>query len=335
MGDNYKGFRIIGTIPKFFNIKKRDSETLEGVPLFKLKEGKIFGGNFQAVIGSQVAQQTGLKMGDTFYGTHGLVSVIGSEEHREFPYEVVGVLDPSGSANDRAIFITLDSIWSIHEKHHHEDESVESEPENLEEDDDEGFEGIFAFASQVVGKKEKEVTAVLIQLESVGMRLWMVEEIKNETDSMAAIPINQMLKLNMQILGPIQKTLLIIAFLVVIVAALTILTTLYQAAERRRRDVAIMRTLGAKPIEIFSLVFLEASFLTFLGIVSGWVMGHGFIQLAAIHFQKNMGLSVNAWTIGGTEVESLFLVALCGLIAGVVPAVVNYRRSPVKDLSLV
>jgi putative ABC transport system permease protein len=323
LGDNYQGFRIIGTETNLFSALTRPKEKREARPVVELAQGALFAAPFEAVIGEFVAQQSGLTLGDEFYGTHGLINLEGSEEHEDFPFTVVGILKHSNTPNDRAIFTPMESIWEVHdfeeEQHNFLFGGTSSDEEEEDDADDD----------------PREVTAVLIQLKAAGQRLWMAQQIQKDTESMAAIPINEMHRLYRKVLGPMQTSLLTLAYLVVTVSALTILTTLYQSAERRRRDLAVMRALGGRRSEMFILLVLEALLLTTIGIGAGWLLGHGAVQIAAVHFRESMGLSIRAWTVDRFELISLLVIAGIGLLAGVIPAALAYRSSPVKDLARV
>ena len=314
LGDNYHGYRIVGTEDKLFSLTDRKDPQKH---LYQLAEGRLFQTDFEAVIGAQVARRSGLKLGDSFVGTHGLVVTAGSSEHTDFPYKVVGILAPSGNSFDRAIYVTLPSVWRIHDK--------EAEVHKK-------LAGVDASAGPA-SRKDAEVTAVLIRLKAVGLRLWMAQEIQKRTESMAAIPVNEMLRLYQQVLGPMQRVLLGVAALVVVVSALSITATLYQSAERRRRDLAVMRALGAHPREIFALVVLEALLLSLLGLSAGWLIGHGGLALAGPYLSDSLGISVSSWTTDRLEWLALAAVAGGGLLAGLLPAVLAYRREPVTDLA--
>lgn len=310
LGDNFRGYRIVGTEDKIFSLTDRkDSKK----PLYQLASGRFFQSDFEAVIGAQVARQSGLKVGDTFAGTHGLVVTAGSSEHTDFPYKVVGILSDSRSSTDRAIYVSLASVWRIHQ--------TEAEVHKK-----------IAGAS---AQPDLEVTAVLIRLKSVGLRLWMAQEIQKRTESMAAIPVNEMLRLYQQVLGPMQRVLLGVAALVVVVSALSITATLYQSAERRRRDLAVLRALGAHRREILALVVIEALLLTLLGLTAGWLLGHGGLALAGPYLREGFGIGISSWTTDRLEWFALGTVAFGGLLAGLLPAILAYRREPVTDLSSV
>lgn len=333
LGDNYRGFRIVGTEPHFFDLQRRDGKTAGDTAVFSVAEGRLFDKSFEAVLGADVVRQSGLGLGDTFAGTHGLVALAGSEEHSEFPFTVTGILARSGTSADRAVFVPLDSVWAVHDAEDKRHAELFGGDEDEEDEEEYEGEGSFIFNFAGARKQQREVTAVLLQLETPAMRLWMNDEIARETESMAARPLDEMLGLYLKVLSPMERTLLVVAYLVVVVAGLSILTTLYQAAERRRRDVAILRALGAKPREVFAIVTLEALLVTALGIGTGWLLGHGGVAIAAQIMQDRMGLVIGAWSVDREELIAIAVVGVVGLIAGFVPAAIAYRRSPVQDLS--
>ena len=315
LGDNFHGYRIVGTDTNLFQLNDR----LDALrPLVSLQSGRFFQNDFEAVVGAQVARQTGLKLGDAFVGTHGLVVTPGSSEHKAFPYKVVGILAPGSGASDRAIFITLASVWQIH--------AQEAELHRK-------LAGVVS-TTTTAHDNHLEVTAVLLRLKSVGLRYGMVQEIQKRTESMAAIPVNEMLRLYQQVLAPMQRALLAVAALVVLVSALSITATLYQSAERRRRDLAVLRALGAHPREIFVLVLLEAFLLTLMGLALGWGMGHGALAVAGPYLRDALGIGVSPWSVDRLETMALGVVALGGWLSGLLPAVLAYRREPVNDLTL-
>ena len=310
LGDNYLGYRIIGTEKHFFDLPDR-----EGNLFFELAEGDVFQDRFDVVLGSQVAQASGLEIGDSFFGTHGLIEVAGAEVHRDFPYRVSGILAPSGTAQDRAIFGTLKSVWEIHET------------EDL-------LHSAIQGSAIMADHKTRETTAILVRLETPGLRLWMADEIREGTDGIAAIPINEIMRFQQGILGPVQKILLAIAGVVVAVSCLTVLITLHQAAERRRRDIAILRRLGAYRREVATLVFSEGLLLTGGGILLGLLIGHGGMAIAVDYFREATGLILNPWRIPSNELYALLIMALSGALASTFPAISSYRRTPIDDLQL-
>ncbi|MFK7961977.1 MAG: ABC transporter permease [Phycisphaerales bacterium] len=310
LGDNYAGYRIVGTEASFFDLPDRN-----GDPFFAFARGEMFVDRFDVVLGSHVASMTGLNLGDTLYGTHGLVSVPGAEVHRDFPYRVSGILEPTGSAQDRAIFGTLEAVWEVHETEGQLHAAIQG-------------------TALLGGATEREASAILIRLKTPGLRLWMSDEIRSRSDGIAAVPINEILRFQRGVIGPVQRSLLAIAAAVVVVACLTVLTTLHQAAERRRRDIAILRSLGAVRTEVAALVFTEGLLLTGAGIALGLLLGHGGLALAAGPIRDATGLVLHAWNVPRSEVIAIATMALCGAAASVIPAISCYRHTPIDDLHL-
>jgi putative ABC transport system permease protein len=308
LGDNYQGFRIVGTEANLFDLQT------QGDPFFHFAAGGVFRDDFDVVLGSQVAELTGLQLGDAFAGTHGLVQMPGSEEHNDFPYRVSGILAPTGTAQDRAIFGTLRSVWIIHDKEKKLHAAIQGTANRAE--------------------SPLEVTAILIQLKARGLRLWVADEIRNKTAGMAAIPVNVILRLYQNVLNPAQQALLAVAALVVAVSCLTILATLYQAAERRRRDLAIIRCLGGRPGEVASLIVLEAVLLTICGLASGWALAHGLLGAFAPLLRSRIGILIQPWTVDSAEFFAICLIAVAGVLAGLLPAWSSYRRTPLHDLGV-
>ena len=308
LGDNFSGYRIVGTESQFFDLPDRN-----GKAFFTFAKGKVFEDRFDVVLGSQVAASTGLGLGDTFFGTHGLVEVPGAEIHRDFPYRVSGILAPTATAQDRAIFGTLESVWEIHETEDRLHSAIQG-------------------SALLEGRKERETTAILIRLKTPGLRLWMADEIRKETDGIAAIPINEILRFQQGIIGPLQQALLFVAAAVVVVSCFTVLVTLHQAAERRRRDIAILRSLGALRREVASLVFAEGLLLTGGGILLGLLLGHGGLALSVGPFRDATGLILDPWRIPQAELVALGIMGLCGSLASFFPSLSCYSRTPIDDL---
>ena len=308
LGDNYSGYRIVGTESHFFELQNRKGENF-----FKFRQGGVFSERFDVVLGSHVAQSTGLSLDDTFFGTHGLVPVAGAEVHRDFPYRVCGILEPTGTAQDRAIFGTLESVWEIHETENRLHDAIQG-------------------SALLQSTQERETTAILIRLKAAGLRLWLADEIRQNTDGIATVPINEIMRLQQGIIGPVQYVLLVVAGLVVLVSCLTVLITLHQAAERRRRDIAILRSIGASRFEVATLIFSEGLLLSFVGISIGLFLGHGGLAFLSDTIRNETGLLFDPWIMPKEELLALALISSCGALASLFPAFFSYRRTPIKDL---
>ena len=299
LGDNYEGYRIVGTDPLILDLQKHDES-----PLLTLKEGRNFTpGTFEAVIGAQVAERANLSIGSTFHGSHGLLQLPGSEQHTNFTYEVVGLLKPTGGSHDRAIYTALDSVWKVH----HIQESIHQ---------------VFQNPTPI----NKEVTSVLVQLKSAGMRLWMADELKKRPNLMVAVPINEILSLSRIYLAPFQKLLFLITIGVIIVSSLVILLAMWQALERRQASFLTLRSLGASRSEILRLLFYEVALLVIIGITAGALLGHLTVQALSGLIYQRTGLILNAWALAPGELLTLLTITLVLLLAGLTPVITLYRQ---------
>ena len=314
MGDTYAGFRIVGVTPELMDFEPG------GRTPYALAEGSHFTKPFEAVIGANVAETTNLKLGDTFVGTHGMVASPYAEVHEHHPYTVVGILQRSGSPNDRAIFCDLQSVWDVHNHGDEEEHDAAAAAATEDEADDHHH-------------HDKEITALLVKLESPAIRFEFKDMINRRSNAMAAIPIQEIQKLYEQLLGTAKLVLLAIGYLVVAISALSILIGLYMAILQRKRDLAIMRALGATRGEIFGAVIIEAFWVTLLGILVGWLLGSTVCMVLNRYLVVKIGFHVPPVSLSADLVAAYSAVLLMGLVAGILPAWQAYRTNVARDLA--
>lgn len=350
MGDSFQGYRIVGTTVELFQHDWTNRVTGEPRDTYQLADGRYFEESLEAVIGSEVAASAGLSVGDTFVSTHGLTQFEGVEAHGDTPYTVVGVMKPSGTPNDRVIFCSLDSIWHVHEHEygtpsltggvsvtelasgavaeatHAEDEAHEAEhgheeAEHAHEDEDHEH-------------HDKEVTSVLVVLESPAMRFEFIRRVLTDFPNVvAANPVQEIQDLYNQLLGTARQVLLAIGYLVVIISSISILIGLYLSIIQRKRDLAIMRALGAAAGEIMGAVLIEAFWVTLLGIASGWVVGTGLTYVLSGYLTERFGFAISVFRPSPDMVSAYSAVLLMGMFAGIVPAFQAYRTDIARDLA--
>ncbi len=331
LGDTYHGCRIVGTERGLFDYEYVNPVTGETSKPFRLKEGRFFEAPMEAVIGSTVARQNKLELGDTFVGAHGFMNLPKevAHVHEDFPYTVVGILEASGSPNDRAIFCDMESVYEIHKGHHKEHEQKQEEyqgplrrgamHEHVEEHDGD--------------EEEQEVTAVLVALDSPALQFQFQEYVNADYNAMAARPINQIAKLYSRVLATAKTVLLSIGYLVVVISALSILIGLYLSILQRKRDLAIMRALGASSTEILGSVLIEAFWVTLLGVIAGWLLGGIVSGGIGLYLGEYYGMYVSPFTLTIEHVLALGTVAFVGLLAGIIPAWQAYQTDIAGDLA--
>ncbi len=302
MGDTYKGYRIVGTVRDLMDFKWGERQP------YALAGGNYWTKPYEAVIGDGVARDTGLRVGDSFTGMHGFVQGGGAEEHAEKPYTVVGVMALSGTPNDRAIFCDIASVWDVHEHGGKDDEGHEKHASD-------------------------EVTAALVKLATPALRFEFKDKINKGYNVMAAVPVMEIQKLYDQLLGTAKAVLLAIGYLVVVISSMSILIGLYMAILQRRRDLAIMRALGATRGEIFGAVLIEAFWVTLLGLAAGWALGALTCQLLGLYLASKLGFHIAAVSLSADLITAYSAVLLMGLIAGILPAWQAYRTDIARDLA--
>jgi putative ABC transport system permease protein len=310
LGDRYKDFRIVGTVPEIFDYPWTSDTTLEKRYPFKLRddgESRYFETHMEAVIGHRVARETGLVIGDTFSGTHGseMMSAFAEFDHGDTFYTVVGVLQPSATSNNRAIFVDLESVWDLHDDY----------------DDDDPEE-----------EKELQVTAVLIDLESSALRFQFMEHVLAEYKATPAIPVNEIMNMYNKLLGPAVLIMMAVGYVVVVIASLSIMIGLYLSIIQRKRDLAIMRALGASAYEIFGAVMIEALLVTVIGILAGWGLGKLVAIGIGAYMSAQYGFTIHGVATSAEELKFFAIVAFVGLFAGIVPAWQAYQADIAEDL---
>ncbi len=332
VGDNYKGFRIVGTTDTYL----KSFEPIPNQP-FQLASGRIFkfqesdlreamkeamqrgkdhapesgkqehhhAGVYEAVIGSVAAEKVGIKVGDTFVATHGVQENEEGEQHAESPWTVVGVLKPTGTPTDRAIYINLDSFYHIQG---HVIKEKDHDPE------------------------WGQISALAIKTRSP-IALWTLrKEINDRDDAQATVPAEEIRKLLTRI-GNVDRILLAQAILIIIVAAIGTGLAMFNSMTARRRDIAIMRALGAKRQTIFVIVVGEAILISAIGALLGLFFGHGIVSLAAPAIEAAAGFAIPGWVFHPFEIILFMGVLLVGAISGIGPAVSAYRTNVANGLS--
>lgn len=290
LGDSFRGFRIVGTTPDY--IHHYDAQ---------LAQGALWSRPMQAVIGAQVAQQTGLKVGDSFTGTHGLGG--GGEEHKLSPYVVSGILAGSHTVLDRLVLTATESVWQVHET------------DTALDDDD-----------RKVLEEEREITLALIQYKTPLAAVTFPRYINSNTEMQAAAPALEITRL-LSMVGVGTDVLRALAGVLLLTAGLSVFIALWGAVRERRADLALLRMLGAPPARVAGLLLCEALWLALLATVLGVLAGQGLTALLAwaLQLEKSVLIGALSWPV---ELVSVPVLALgVALASALLPAWEAYRIS--------
>ncbi len=309
LGDNYRGFRIVGTNHDYVNL-------YEG----NIKSGEIWKYNLDVVLGANVAARLELKVGDEFFGAHGLS--VADLEHDERAYHVIGVLEQNGSVLDNLILTNIESVWAVHD---HE-EAHEGEAHH-EKELGSAFETGFP-----EGDEDDEITSMLIQYRSPMGAVQMPRMINANTNMQAASPAFETQRL-FSLLGIGVDMLRSFAYIIIIIAGLSIFISMYNALKDRKYDLAIMRSLGASRAKLFVHVMIEGVIITTLGGILGIILGHGLMEALARSYEKSEEVGVSGLVFVNQEFYVLLISLGVGLIASLIPALNAYKTDISKVLA--
>ncbi|GAB5415885.1 MAG: ABC transporter permease [Congregibacter sp.] len=284
LGDSYRGSRVVGTNADYF--------VLMGA---SLAEGGYWDAPMEAVLGASAAIKTGLSVGDSFFGSHGITG--GAHDHGNAAYRVVGVLEAQGSAVDRLIFTSMQSVWELHEEAH-----------------------------------EQEVTAVLLRYRSPLAALSMPREVNASTGLQSAAPAVEISRL-LQLMGLGLDALRAFAWVLIATACLSVFAALYGSLRSRRGDLAMLRCLGASRVELFSALILEGLLLSLCGVALGFLLGHLAMASIGSLLESSRGVSLSAWQ--WLPAETILLVGLFGVsvVSASLPAWQAYRTNVAETLA--
>jgi putative ABC transport system permease protein len=414
LGDSYEQFRVVGTTPAMF-------QAWEPYQKYEFSAGRNFEQEkfFEGVIGSVVASTTGLKVGDTFQPSHGIEAEGG---HKHDAFTVVGILKPTGTPNDRALFINMEGFYLLrghakeeeegeahgqkaesgeHEEHaehghagegerpdhdahhdeamhdehdehgdshaehaeerhetdHHHDEhdaaAAHSEPhekraaadhEHSEHGDEHHehdhsaeheHEHQHDHAHTPLPESQREVTAILVRSLPTNLMASMTlrRMINKGNEAQAVLPGAEIAVLLDMIVGNLRLLLLALSVLIVIVAGIGIMVSIYNSMSDRRRDIAVMRSLGARRSTVLSIILLESILLSLGGGVAGWLLGHGLIASASPWVMAHTGFAMGAWQFSVWEAALLPGLLILASLVGYLPALAAYRTDVAKALS--
>lgn len=291
MGDNLQGFRIIGTTT--------DYPTHYGATL---AQGQWWTRSMEAVLGAQAARVTGLKIGQSFVGAHGLGN--GGAVHGNSHYAVTGVLAACGCVLDRLVLTATESVWEVHDDMHATDDM-----------DDEDRAAIAA---------DREVTAALIRYKSPLATLSFPRYINSATDMQAASPALEVARL-MSLFSVGAQVLQGLGVVLLGMAGLSVFIALWNAVRERRVDLAMLRMLGASPLKVGALLLCESLWLASVACVLGLLAAHGLMALLGAMAMAEQSLTVDAWRWTPYEAGVPLMAFGVAVVAALVPAISAYR----------
>ena len=317
LGDSHRGFRVMGTTPDYFDHYKygRNQDLL-------LAEGEQFEDLFDAVIGADVARELDYTLGSPMVLSHGLGQADFGSGHENRPFRVVGILAPTGTPVDQTVHVSLEAITAIHVGW----ETGAKNPlaDNITEETIRTFD-----------LTPKTVTAIFLGLKRRGTILTTRREINtNRGEPLMAIIPSQALAELWSVTAIAERALLAVSIFVIAVGVVSILTSILTSLNERRREMSILRAVGARPGHIFALLVLEAGLVGFLGAALGILLIHVLLAVVGPLISAHYGISLIGTGPGLTDLYTLLAVTGAALLAGAIPAWMAFRRSLADGLSI-
>ncbi|WP_373389309.1 ABC transporter permease [Pseudomonas alcaligenes] len=316
LGDSHRGYRVLGTDTGYFEHYRYG----RGQPL-QLAQGKPFADLFEVVLGAEVAEALKYKLGDQIVLAHG-VATVSLTQHDDKPFRVVGILARTGTPVDRTLHISLAGMEALHV------DWQNGMPAR-------GAARVSAEQAREMHLQPKAITAVLLGLKSK-VATFTVQRQVNEYrgEPLLAILPGVALQELWSLMGTAEKALFVVSLFVVLTGLIGMLTAILTSLNERRREMAILRSVGARPWHIAGLLVLEALVLALAGAALGLALLYGGIAASQGWVQAQYGLYLPLALPSAYEWSLLGAILGAALLMGGVPAWRAYRQSLADGLSI-
>jgi putative ABC transport system permease protein len=307
LGDSHRGYRVLGTSGAYFQYFRYGSSHH-----LTFSAGRAFHDLYDAVLGADVARNLHYRLGSVIILSHGLGEV-SFTQHKDKPFRVVGILARTGTPVDRTVHVSLEAITAIHE----------------------GWETgrRIATAPRPEDFRKQDLTPMRITAFLVGMRsrvmAFTMQRAINEYDKEALLAIMPGVALDQlwQLVGVADTALMIVAAFVVLAGLLGMVTAILTSLNERRREMAILRSVGARPAHVFGLLMFEAGILASLGAIVGIAFMYVGLLVARPLLEQHYGVFIPAQPLSGAEGLILGAVIVAALLSGSLPAWRAYRNT--------
>ncbi|RZQ54573.1 peptide ABC transporter permease [Pseudoalteromonas phenolica] len=365
LGDSHKGYAVLGTDSSYFTHFRYGKKQM-----LAFEHGRAFHNGREVVLGSDVAKKLNYHLGEQIVISHGMGNT-SFHHHDDNPMTIVGILKPTGTPVDRTVHVPLIAIDEMHGSGHNasprmigkainkpSNEAIHSHDEHKDEDHDhhshddhehddhehddhshgehkhKTHQLVESEPGDLIGEP-KQITAFLMGFDSPIYTLQVRRNINQyKGEPLLAIMPGVTLRELWGMLDIVEKILLLFSIVVVIISLLGMLTTLLATLNQRRRELAILRSVGARPWHIFSLLTSEAVIITLLGCLLGTALFFAAILLAQPVLQAQFGISLSLSMLSSYEVKLLGAIMLAGTVMGIFPALRAYYYSLSDGMSI-
>ncbi len=314
LGDSHRGFRVMGTNTDYFDFYQYGEKRS-----LVVGEGERFAEVYDTVLGADVANELGYSIGDQITIAHGLVSA-DFAEHDDKPFTVVGILDKTGTPVDRTVHVSLAGIEAIHVDWQGGGRSaVELDAEQ----------------ALLLDLTPEAITAFMVGLENRAQTFRVQRAINDYSDEpMSAILPGATLAEFWRTISTVEQLLFVISGFVLIVGLLGMLTTILSTLNERRREIAVLRSIGARASHVISLILLETLLVVAAGCMAGVALLYGLLAIARPIVARRTGIDLAMTWLDPTQLSILAGVVLGAGLVALIPGIIAYRRSIQDGLAL-
>lgn len=313
LGDSHRGFRVLGTSAEYFDLfRYRDDRPLA------FAEGRRFDDLFDVVIGADVAAELGYKLGDSLIVAHGIASFV---DHADKPFKLVGVLEKTGTPVDRTLHVSLEAIEAIHVDWQ-SGAQIPGQEVSAEE-------------VRTMTLEPKAITAALVKMKSrlAAFRFQRAVNTYPEEPLLAILPGVALAEL-WALISVAETALAGVSAMVVATALLGLAAMIFASLNERRREMAILRSVGARPRVVLALLMSEAAVIALAGAALGLTILYLGLGLLQPYLDREYGLFLPITWLTPTEMAMIAGVVVAALLVSILPAWRAYRLSLADGMSV-
>jgi putative ABC transport system permease protein len=372
LGDYFGRFRVVGTTPAMFNDLVFD---IENQKKYEFAQGRNFQhrskehGYFEAVVGSAVAEEMEVKLGDSVQLAHGGSTDTNPDVHvHERKFIVVGILKHSGTPNDKAVFVNMEGFFLMEDHAKSVDDKTKKPTDEPEEKlSEEEMKRRWEEKRRLQGKierepdpdplpnEQREITSLLLVMDQ-RQAYQLAPAVNKGKEAQAVGPIAVIVGMFESIVAPVQSAMLFLACVVCVVSGISILVSIYNSMNERRQEIAVMRALGADRFTVSQIILYEAMLLSLGGCILGWLLGHVGCYIASPYINRQTNVEIGFHWFGEpyfhpldlipqlantTTSEAIYFPAewlivpsllVLSILVGLVPARTAYRTDVARSL---
>ncbi|MCP3974048.1 MAG: FtsX-like permease family protein [bacterium] len=314
LGDSHRGFRVMGTSADYFDFHRYGNKQS-----LNLDSGTQFAGVYDTVLGADVAKDLGYRIGDEIVISHGLVSA-DFAGHDDKPFTVVGIFARTGTPVDRTVHVSLAGIEAIHVDWQGGTRS-----------------GVTLDAEQALkfDLTPTAITAFMVGLENRAQTFQVQREINDyENEPVTAILPGATLSEFWRTISTVEQVLFVISGFVLVAGLLGMLTTILSTLNERRREIAVLRAIGARASQVVTLIALETLLVVSAGCVLGVGMLYGLLAVGRPIVTRRFGVNIAITWLDATQIGIMAGVVIGAVLVALIPGFVAYRRSIQDGLAL-